>query len=129
MFLVENILSNFTVNLKTLDACGAKIDDESMAMIGKRCPYLQVLNIRQCQRITNNGLKEVVRNCKRLREINLLWCESVTLDILFWMVVTRPSLKKIIPPCGFAPREALHKLFLCFGCIVYNGEYEVTYSD
>ena len=105
--LLENVsnifgsgdLEQFTMpNLTVLNASKTGINDEVMAMIGKRCPHLQLLNISCCQRVTNKGVKEVVRNCKKLRGIVLFGCKNVSTDIVSWMVVSRPSLKNIVLP-------------------------------
>ncbi|PSS13949.1 F-box/LRR-repeat protein [Actinidia chinensis var. chinensis] len=102
---VSNIFERYSehsiVNLKSLEACGTKINDESMTNIGNRCPCLRYLDISYCKGVTNNGVMEVVRNCKRIREINLNRCENVSANILPQMMFSRPSLKKITPPCGF----------------------------
>ncbi|XP_057508482.1 uncharacterized protein LOC130791360 [Actinidia eriantha] len=97
----ERYLEHSIVNLKSLEACGTKINDEAMANIGNRCPCLQYLDISYCKGVTNNGVMEVVRNCKRIREINLNRCENVSANILPQMMFSRLSLKKITPPCGF----------------------------
>ncbi|GFS34841.1 hypothetical protein Acr_00g0036400 [Actinidia rufa] len=102
---VSNVFERYSehsiVNLKSLEACGTKINDEAMANIGNRCPCLRYLDISYCKGVTNNGVMEVVRNCKRIREINLNRCENVSANILPQMMFSRPSLKKITPPCGF----------------------------
>ncbi|KAF7153722.1 hypothetical protein RHSIM_Rhsim01G0031400 [Rhododendron simsii] len=105
--------------LKTLKAWGTKLNDESMVVIGNRCPDLQFLNIGHCEDVTRDGVKEVVRKCKELRVLNVRGCPNVGIGILDWMVISRPpiALKEVFSPCGFPPpSEDMRNLFLCFGC-------------
>ncbi|KAI8570336.1 hypothetical protein RHMOL_Rhmol01G0026700 [Rhododendron molle] len=69
---------NSVVNLKTLNARGTHINDEGLAMIGNRCPNLQYLDIGFCKEVTDKGVMEVVTNCQRLRDINLIGCEKLS---------------------------------------------------
>lgn len=93
------------------------IDDEALAMIGKRCPGLQNLNLAGSGSLTSEGVKGVVKNCKRLREINLRYCNNVSADIVSWMV-SSSSLKKIVPPPGYVHTESQRSFFLRHGCLV-----------
>ncbi|KAM1412934.1 hypothetical protein FF1_025235 [Malus domestica] len=93
------------------------IDDEALAMIGKRCPSLQKLNLAGSGSLTSEGVKGVVKNCKRLREINLWHCKNVSADIVSWMVFSS-SLKKIVPPPGYVHTESQRNFFLLHGCLV-----------
>ncbi|XP_058215209.1 uncharacterized protein LOC131326435 [Rhododendron vialii] len=109
MSKVSNIFGRYSersgMKLKILKACGTKLNDEAMAMIGNRCPDLQFLNIGYCEEVTSDGVKEVVRKCKRLRVLNVRGCPNVGIGILDWMVISRPSiaLKEFFSPCGFPP--------------------------
>ncbi|XP_075664541.1 uncharacterized protein LOC142634148 isoform X1 [Castanea sativa] len=107
--------------LEKLSAKGSGLNDEALAMVGKRSCRLSILDLAGCLNVTEKGVKEVVKNCRGLREINLKWCDNVNIDIVAWMVITRPSLRKIIPPCGFVPTESQMKLFLSHGCCVCEG--------
>ncbi|XP_058215131.1 uncharacterized protein LOC131326378 [Rhododendron vialii] len=69
---------NSVVNLKTLNARGTHINDEGLAMIGNRCRNLQYLDIGLCKEVTDKGVMEVVTNCQRLRDINLIGCEKLS---------------------------------------------------
>ncbi|KAI8553771.1 hypothetical protein RHMOL_Rhmol05G0042100 [Rhododendron molle] len=64
------------VNLKILKARGTQINDKGMAMIENRCRNLQYLDIGYCNKVTGKGVTEVVENCARLRDINLIGCEK-----------------------------------------------------
>ncbi|KAF7154365.1 hypothetical protein RHSIM_Rhsim01G0030200 [Rhododendron simsii] len=79
---VSNVLrrysDNSVVNLKTLNARGTSINDEGLAMIGNRCRNLQYLDIGLCEEVTDKGVMEVVTNCQRLRDINLIGCEKLS---------------------------------------------------
>lgn len=107
--------------LKVLSLMFSGIDDDALAMIGKRCCGLLKLDLAGCLSLTSKGVKEVVENCKELKEINLKWCNKFSADIVPWMVFSRPSLKKIVPPSRFVLTERQRNLFLRHGCVVYEG--------
>ncbi|KAI8570331.1 hypothetical protein RHMOL_Rhmol01G0026200 [Rhododendron molle] len=90
------------VNLKTLKA--------------RHTQNLQYLDIGLCKELTDKGVMEVVRNCERLRDIRLLRCEKVSSNILHQMVLSRPSLGNIDPPCFGDLSEQMTKKFLSLGC-------------
>ncbi|XP_024021913.1 F-box/LRR-repeat protein 2 [Morus notabilis] len=116
---IENFLVDFELsNLEVLCAWGSGIDDYGLALIGKRCPQLLQLDLTGCLAVTAKGVKEVVQSCRALREINLKWCNNVSVDIVALMVFTRPSLRKIVPPCGFVPSESQRNLYLRHGCLI-----------
>ncbi|GMH03608.1 hypothetical protein Nepgr_005447 [Nepenthes gracilis] len=104
--------------LEVLQASGSGLNDEGLMMIGKKCSGLMYLDVMCCNGVSSRGVKEVVRNCTKLREINLNWCRNVSRDIIAWMVFSRPSLRKIVPPHGSAPTENEKSLFLRHGCHV-----------
>ncbi|KAK9281556.1 hypothetical protein L1049_004459 [Liquidambar formosana] len=119
---MKNIGTDFGFcKLEVLRAQGLGINDEALAIIGKRCGGLLHFDLQGCLNVTVRGVKEVVQNCRGLREINLKYCDNVDVEIVAWMVFTRPSLRKITPPCGFAPSEGQKNLFLRHGCIVFDG--------
>ncbi|CAL8133234.1 unnamed protein product [Prunus armeniaca] len=107
--------------LKVLSLMFSGIDDDALAMIGKRCCRLLKLDLAGCLSLTSKGVKEVVENCKELKEINLKWCNKFSADIVPWMVFSRPSLKKIVLPSRLVLTERQRNLFLRHGCVVYDG--------
>ncbi|XP_062021745.1 uncharacterized protein LOC133738261 [Rosa rugosa] len=121
--LMKNISIDFELpKLEVLYARGLRIDDDMLAIIGKRCSRLQQLDLSGCLNVTANGVKEVVANCKEIKEINLRSCDNVSVDIIPWMVFSRPSLKKIVQPCGGSvPTESQRNHFLRHGCLVCEG--------
>lgn len=104
--------------LEILRAEGPAMDDEALAMIAKKCHGLLQLDLEGCLNVTAKGVNDVVQNCERLREINLKWCDNVKVDIIAHMVFSRPSLRKIIPPCGFVLTDKQRSFFLRHGCLV-----------
>lgn len=104
--------------LEILRAQGSGINDEALAMIGKRCPGLLQFNLKGCLNVTASGVKEMLKNCRVLKEINLELCDNVDVDIVAWIVFSRPSLRKLIPPSGFVPTENQRNLFLRHGCLI-----------
>lgn len=107
--------------LEVLRASGSALNDHALKMIANTCSRILHLDLDNCLNVTTSGVKEVVEHCRTLREINLRWCDEVNVDIVAWMVFSRPSLRKIIPPCGFAPTESQKNFFLHHGCLVCNG--------
>ncbi|KAG2729429.1 hypothetical protein I3843_01G244300 [Carya illinoinensis] len=113
-FMIDFELSE----LEELSAKGSGINDDALAMIGKRSCRLRRLELAGCLSVTDKGVKQVLKNCRGLREINLKWCDNVNIEIA-WMVFSRPSLRKItLPSGGFLSTERLRNLFLRHGCFV-----------
>uniref|UniRef100_A0A1J3IX32 F-box/LRR-repeat protein 2 n=1 Tax=Noccaea caerulescens TaxID=107243 RepID=A0A1J3IX32_NOCCA len=110
--------------LESLRACGTSIDDESLHMISKRCRGLLHLDLEGCLNVRSRGVKEVVQSCMRLREINLNYCEADG-GIFIWMVCANPSLRKIVPPCGFSPTRKLKNFLLRHGCVLYQTSFDL----
>ncbi|GAB4850045.1 hypothetical protein Ancab_029343 [Ancistrocladus abbreviatus] len=102
--------------LQVLRVSGSGLNDEGLVTVGKRCHELLYLDLMYCNAVTSRGVKEVIKNCIKLREINLNFCRNMGHDILAWMVFTRPSLKKIVPPQGLVLTEGEKSLFLQHGC-------------
>ncbi|KAF3450939.1 hypothetical protein FNV43_RR07028 [Rhamnella rubrinervis] len=107
--------------LEELCVRGLNIDDNGLATIGNRCQRLLQLDLAECFNVTAKGVKEVVRKCGLLREISLKWCNNVNVDVVAWMVFSRPSLRRIVPPPGFIPTESRRNLFLRHGCLICEG--------
>ncbi|XP_021906354.1 F-box/LRR-repeat protein 20 [Carica papaya] len=119
---IKNLDIDFSfARLEVLKAQGTGIDDETLVVIGKGCYGLVHLDLEGCFYVTDRGVKELVETCRALREINLKWCSNVSIDIVAWMVFSRPSLRKIIPPSGFVPTENQRSFFLNHGCLVCDG--------
>ncbi|XP_027344901.1 F-box/LRR-repeat protein 2-like [Abrus precatorius] len=86
--------------LKVLNLSGSRIEDEALSMISKRCSGLVLLDIHSCWHVTAKGVREVVENCKALKELNLKNCGLVSDDFVAWVAISRPSLRIIITPSG-----------------------------
>ncbi|XP_010429931.1 PREDICTED: F-box/LRR-repeat protein 2-like [Camelina sativa] len=110
--------------LESLRACGTWIDDQALDMISKRCRGLLHLDLQGCLNVSSKGVREVVQRCIRLREINLKYCEADD-GIFTWMVFANPSLRKIVPPCGFSPTEKLQNFLLRHGCVISHDSSEL----
>ncbi|CAK9310366.1 unnamed protein product [Citrullus colocynthis] len=96
------------------------IEDSTLAMVGRRCPSLLHLDLLGCSKVTTEGVMEVVRNCRGLREINLWDCCEIDCSVIPWMVFSRPSLREIMQPNSLLLSSNLKNLFLRHGCLVYN---------
>ncbi|CAO2817973.1 unnamed protein product [Amaranthus hypochondriacus] len=107
--------------LEVLRASVSGLNDDGLIMIARKCPALLNLDIMGCSAVSSNGVKEIVYHCRRLKEINLNFCRDMGRDIVAWMVFSRPSLRKIVPPHGFIPTEFEKSLFLRHGCLVCDG--------
>ncbi|KAL6953581.1 hypothetical protein U1Q18_044072 [Sarracenia purpurea var. burkii] len=95
--MVKNIGTGSELpKLEVLKAARSGIDDEGLAMIGNRCRGIMILDLEGCLGATSIGLKEILRNCRRLREINLNWCSNMSTESVDWMGFSVPSLKKIV---------------------------------
>ncbi|MED6184389.1 hypothetical protein PIB30_047078 [Stylosanthes scabra] len=115
--------SKFRVNFKVptlfmLNLSGFSISNEELCLISKSCYNLKELDLDYCEKISTNGVKQVVKNCKQLRMISLLSCKKVSPDIATWMVLSRPSLREITIPRY--SRHSVDQIDLCLrhGCFV-----------
>ncbi|KAF7152703.1 hypothetical protein RHSIM_Rhsim01G0030500 [Rhododendron simsii] len=93
--IFERHSDHSVVNLKTLNAWGTQINDKGMTMIGNGCQNLQYLDIGYCHEVTEKGVMEVVRNCSKLRDINLIGCKKLSTNVLPQMECSRLSLWKV----------------------------------
>lgn len=119
---IKNLDLNFELpKLEVLQVQGPGMDDEALVVIAKRCQKLLHLDLEGCLNVTAKGVKEVVQNCTRLREINLRWCYNINVDIVARMVFARPSLRRIVPPCGFTSTDNQKMFFLRHGCLICKG--------
>ncbi|XP_022144548.1 SCF E3 ubiquitin ligase complex F-box protein grrA [Momordica charantia] len=118
---IKNLEMDFEVSaMEALRLQRLAIEDSTLAVIGRRCPSLIHLDLLGCSKVTAEGVKEVVRNCRRLREINLWDCCEIDGSILPWMVFSRPSLREIMAPNSLLPTDNQRDLFLRHGCLVFN---------
>ncbi|KAJ4958045.1 hypothetical protein NE237_025156 [Protea cynaroides] len=106
--------------LEVLHAAGSRIDDEGLRIMGQSSRWLQHLVLEGCLGVTAKGLKEVVTNCKGLKEVRLKKCCNVGSDVIAWMVFSRPSLRKLIPPGDIVSTERQREFFLRHGCWVQD---------
>ncbi|MED6123486.1 hypothetical protein PIB30_049566 [Stylosanthes scabra] len=115
---------NFEVpTLSVLNLSLCSISDEELSLLSKSCYNLKELTLDFCDKITANGVKQVVKNCKQLRMISLLCCNKVTCDVVAWMVLARPSLRKILPPAfNSSDINSQRDFFLRHGCFVVRRE-------
>jgi len=107
--------------LRELVAAYSGLGDETLGIIGKTCPALVHLDLRDCNKLTEEGVKEVVRSCGRLRFLSLSACPNVNSDITAWIVSTRPSLRRLTIPAHLLPAKEQQTCFLQGGCVVYRG--------
>lgn len=110
------------LKLEVLSLIDTRVDDEALHVISKSCCGLLQLLLQNCEGITETGVKHVVKNCTRLREINLRGCNKVHYNVVAPMVFSRPSLRKIVAPIVAPPRylssAKRRELFLRHGCII-----------
>ncbi|MED6119449.1 hypothetical protein PIB30_012089 [Stylosanthes scabra] len=101
--------------LFVLNLSGLMIGDEALSAITKSACRVKHLNLSSCYEITAKGVKQAVINCKQLKVISLKSCEKVVADVVDWMVLERPTLRKIV----VAPQFNLSK-HLSYGCRVVS---------
>jgi len=112
---------NFQIpKLEVLNFSMTKINDETLYVISKSCSGLLLLDLEGCCYITEKGVMEILKNCTRLKEINLRHCRKVAADVGLWtvMVFSRPSLRKIMTPYYFHPSNRKWKPILDHGCFL-----------
>ncbi|KAL6996685.1 hypothetical protein U1Q18_006814 [Sarracenia purpurea var. burkii] len=107
--------------LEVFKAAKSGIDDEGLAMIGNRCHGIMILDLGRCLGATSIGLKEILRNCRRLREINLNGCSNMSMEGVDWMGFSVPSLKKIAVSYWHLITESQRRVLLGHGCLVLGG--------
>lgn len=108
--------------LHFLGAARSGLNDDGLAVLGKRCRGLLHLSLENCLGVTTMGLKEILTNCKRLGQLDLTGCLNASTETVDWMVFSRPSLRKIIVSGSSLPSESQRKLFLRHGCLVFSKE-------
>jgi len=110
---------NFEVpKLEVLNLSHTKVDDEALYVISKSCRRLLQLLLERCCDVTEKGVKYVVENCTQLREINLMGCDKVHHNVVASMVLSRPSLRKIIAPARYCFSDRERELFSRQRCLV-----------
>jgi F-box/leucine-rich repeat protein 2/20 len=112
---------NFEVpTLEVLNLSRTRIDDKTLYAISKRVSRLLQLNLEGCFLVTAKGVKQVIENCTQLKEINLRYCYDMADDVDIWlaMVLSRPSLRKIVAPSHFRPHDTKWKPLLDHGCFL-----------
>jgi len=84
--VVESILSRLTevspyaclvINTWKFNAC-KNLTDESLKLIGRRCPELKYLELAKCSLVTGVGVSEIFANCPNLSLINVASCPEVS---------------------------------------------------
>ncbi|KAK1292018.1 hypothetical protein QJS10_CPB17g00253 [Acorus calamus] len=112
--------------LETLRASASKIGDEGLAMAVQRFgERLRVVEL-ECTVVTEEGVGEMMRRCRRLKEVNLKYCRNICSGggECFWlarMVFSSPSIRRITLPEHLRSRlttEKQRELFLRHGCVV-----------
>lgn len=64
---VRNLGSDLKFSkLEVLTASSSGIGDEGLRLIGKGCPRLRMLDLRECEKVTRKGLKEILRHSNPL---------------------------------------------------------------
>ncbi|KAK2415401.1 F-box/LRR-repeat protein [Trifolium repens] len=110
---------NFEVpKLEVLNLSRTGVDDEELYVISKSCRGLLQLLLERCCNVTEKGVKHVVENCTKLREINLMGCDKVHPNVVASMVLSRPSLRKIIAPAHYCFSDRERELFSRQRCLV-----------
>lgn len=58
-------------NIKKIVITGSKvIDDGFLSMVAKKCPNLEVLDIRACELISDSGIYQIAKQCRNLTTVN-----------------------------------------------------------
>ncbi|XP_023744103.1 F-box/LRR-repeat protein 3 [Lactuca sativa] len=114
---VKNIgLNNEPLRLKKVYMGKSGVNDEGLVGIGVRCNELVKIDMRGCFHVTTSAVKYVVKKCEKLKEINMMGCPNLHVYMVDWMVFSRPSLRKLVPPSYAVTSEHQRKLLLRHGC-------------
>jgi hypothetical protein len=103
--------------LEMLNLSGTIVDDETLYVISKSCRGLLHLYLQNCREVTQKGVEHVVENCIQLKEISLMECDRVHVNVAS-MVLSRPSLRKIIAPAHYCFSDRERELFSRQRCLV-----------
>ncbi|XP_021732141.1 F-box/LRR-repeat protein 2-like [Chenopodium quinoa] len=114
--------------LEELIARNAWVEDDFLTKLAMISPRLIHLDLEGCRRVTDEGVKGVVKSCKRLRYLSISSCKNVDFSIIAWIVIIRPSLRKLVSPSQKYPDDEYQKLFLQRGCLVLKG-LEYSYDS
>ncbi|KAK2414133.1 F-box/LRR-repeat protein [Trifolium repens] len=101
--------------LEVLNLSDTTVDDETLYVISKNCRGLLQLYLEKCRQVTMKGVKHVVENCTQLREISLRGCDRVHANVVS-MMLSRPSLRKIIVPHHYRYRNSDFSRQRCLVC-------------
>jgi len=76
---LEAITTLFKENLESLNLrrCD-KITNEGLKSIAQNLQNLESLNLRLCHKITNEGLKSIAQNLKNLESLDISFCNNIT---------------------------------------------------
>lgn len=70
-FLPTPEFLQFGFKLKKIVITGSKVvDDNFMHLVSKKCPNLEILDIRACELISDSGIYQIAKMCKKLTTIN-----------------------------------------------------------
>lgn len=106
------------LKLKKLYMARSGVNDQGLGVIAARCNELVKIDLEGCRFVTISAVKFMVIKCEKLREVNLMGCPNLHVFIVEWLVNTRPSLRKLIPPSYAVTTENQRQLMLRRGCKV-----------
>ncbi|CAK8543668.1 unnamed protein product [Lathyrus sativus] len=79
--------------LEVLDLTNTNVDDKTLYAISKSCFGLLKLLLTFCDYVTEKGVIHVVKNCTQLKEIYLILCHKVNVNVIVSTFSSRPSLR------------------------------------
>jgi hypothetical protein len=114
--LMNLLRMNFQVpKLEVLDLSHTEVNYGTLYVISKNCCGLLHLLLEHCCCVTDVGVKVVLENCTQLREISLRGCDRVHANVVS-MMLSRPSLRKIIVPHHYRYRNSDFSRQRCLVC-------------
>uniref|UniRef100_A0A803LNF6 Uncharacterized protein n=2 Tax=Chenopodium quinoa TaxID=63459 RepID=A0A803LNF6_CHEQI len=138
---VEDYEIDMELELSVLEELIVSYSGINDKLLTKISPRLTHLDLEGCKNVTEKGVKEVVKSCKRLRYLNISYCDKLDFKIIAWILTNRSSLRKLVSTTSYDHRyqdDDNLKLFLQQGCLtnrsslrklVSTTSYDHRYQD
>lgn len=100
-FKTFRIISKKLINLKYLTINNSKVYDSALHIISNNCKNLEFISLNNCKHITDNGIKILARDCKKIYTISLDCC-NITNNSLRYISRYLPNISNISFCCCYS---------------------------